>query len=312
MSEIKLVVDPGKVVSWEDFISVYPKNSIALDGFVRGVPRFTTEHWVNKANFNHHEDVSRLETRATCAQVLMAIRQGLIEAFKDARGNTAFKIYVNDCDEDVCLSVFLLRFYFLVEKTMNPLINQLSAMEDMLDTTAGAYAFPRDLPSLRRLLWVFEPYHRFRAAGALAKKDANEYRCIIDDVGRRIMSFLVGSAESIELDTRYNVSASSPGWFLVQEVGAHSRLGMFADGIKAFVSVRERGNDVFDYVLGRISQVIPFNVPLLYEKLNEQEQCEGTDKWGGSDTIGGSPRSRGSRIPPQELATMIRSWLEQA
>lgn len=30
-----------------------------------------------RANFNHHEGVSRLETRATCGQVLLAIRMGL-------------------------------------------------------------------------------------------------------------------------------------------------------------------------------------------------------------------------------------------
>lgn len=49
--------------------------SIALDGYVNVGPRF--DHEGPRVNFNHHEEVDRLATRATCGQVLMAIRQGL-------------------------------------------------------------------------------------------------------------------------------------------------------------------------------------------------------------------------------------------
>ncbi|MCR4312256.1 MAG: hypothetical protein NUV56_03155 [Candidatus Uhrbacteria bacterium] len=64
---------------WEDFVRQKPPSSIALDGFVTDGPRFDRAGpW---ANFNHHEGVPRLETRATCAQVRMALQQGLHQRF---------------------------------------------------------------------------------------------------------------------------------------------------------------------------------------------------------------------------------------
>ncbi len=79
--KIKLHMLPKEPpVSWDKFVSEYPDYSIALDGFVFGSPNFDSK--TNKFNFNHHEQVSRLETRATCAQVLMGIRQGLFDRLK--------------------------------------------------------------------------------------------------------------------------------------------------------------------------------------------------------------------------------------
>lgn len=55
--------------------------------------------------------------------------------------------------------------------TMNPLLNKLVFMEDMLDTTAGAYPFPKEMETLHQLMWVFSPYHRFRVNGGLDNRD---------------------------------------------------------------------------------------------------------------------------------------------
>ena len=68
-------------LSWDDFVKTYPENSIALDGFVTGPTHFFKNEKGVWANFNHHEGVDRLSTRATCAQTLLAIRQGLIKSF---------------------------------------------------------------------------------------------------------------------------------------------------------------------------------------------------------------------------------------
>lgn len=34
------------------------------------------------------------------------------------------------------------------------------------------------------------------------------------------------------------------------------------------------------------------------------------DKWGGGDTIGGSPRVRGSRITPEEIGEIIETCVK--
>ena len=134
---VELHVEPRvPPLTREQFCKTKPPNSIALDGYVYGGPWF--EHNGPYASFNHHEGVERLATRATCGQVLLAIRQGLFTSFLNDKSHK-LHIWVNDCDEDVCLSVFLLKRAYLAKDTNNKRLNQIVFEEDMLDTTVGAY-----------------------------------------------------------------------------------------------------------------------------------------------------------------------------
>jgi hypothetical protein len=81
---------------------------------------------------------------------------------------------------------------------------------------------------------------------------------------------------------------------------------MFADGIRAFVSVRDNGNGRYTYSIGRMSALVPFMVPAILNALNKREGTT-EDCWGGSDTIGGSPRVAGSRLTPAEVAEVVES-----
>lgn len=295
-----------QTLSWSDFVKDSPEMSIALDGYVHGGPRFDPVS--KKANFNHHEEVDRLATRSTCAQVLMAIRQGLFACFRDARGSFA-NVYVNDCDEDVCTAWTLLNHHHLVEGCMNPLVNRLVAMEDALDCTAGAYPFPKDLPALRELAWVFQPYRQFRLSGWLDKKDPVAYAEIIQDVELRILQHVAGRGKEQDLDTRYERIGGGTGWTMVKEIGAQARTGMFSDGIKVFVSVRERpDNGYYTYVIGKMAPFIPLNLQRVTSALNLIEGKPG-DMWGGGDTIVGSPRQRGSRVPMSEVTEILNEIL---
>lgn len=290
--------------SWEYFTKFAPKYSVALDGYVHEGPRFDP---LNVAvNFNHHEGVDRLATRATCAQVLMAIRQGMFSRFRTFDGVQA-TVYANDCDEDVCTSWFLLNNHHLVEGTMNPLINRLVSMEDALDATAGAYPFPADLPVLKEMAWVFEPYRQFRMSGALEKRDAAAYKSIVTDVENRILQHVTGHGKSIlALDTRYELIGGGNGWAMVKEIGPYARTAMFSDGIKAYVSVRERGSDRYTYTIGKLSPFIPFDLLNITEALNREDDIVGEDKWGGGNNIMGSPRGRGSSLKPEKLSEIIK------
>ena len=304
---LTLCVEPATTpLGWEEFMSAKPKNSIALDGYVKAGPRFDpTGPW---ANYNHHEEVSRLETRATCHQVLLAIRMGLFETFQDSIGNPDANVYVNDCDEDVSLSWFLLEHHNLVRASMNPILNRLVFMEDMLDTTAGAYPFPRDMESLEQLMWIFEPYHQFRVSGQIDRREEQAFRSVIDDVGRRIIAHVMGKGHHIRLDTRFKVIATYPQWVLIQEIGKNARIGVYNEGIKAFVSVRERPTGAFSYGLNRFSHFVPFPLLKFIQAFNAAEPHP-SDMWGGSDNSAGSPRVRGSRLKPEEVAEIINSEL---
>lgn len=305
---IELVVSPGvSGISWESFCNSHPNYSVALDGYVNEGPQFHDEKIM--VNYNHHEGCDRLATRATCAQVLMAIRQGMFQRFRNNYGPIA-NVYVNDCDEDVCTSWFLIRNHYMVESTMNPLINKLVAMEDALDSTAGAYPFPADLPALQELAWVFEPYRQFRMNGGLEKRNAESFKSIIMDVEHRIMQYVTGHGKCMSLDTRYDIIGGTDGWVMVKEIGAHARTGMFGNGIKAYVSVRERNDGKYTYTLGKLSPFIPFDLLRLTKIFNDKDgSVTSTDKWGGGNNIMGSPRVSGSSLTPAQLSDIIRETL---
>lgn len=308
MQNVELHIEPKTPpLSAEQFYRDLPPFAITLDGYVAAGPLFDPRG--PRVNFNHHEQVSRLETRATCAQVLIAIRQGLYKTFQQA-GRKRAEIFVNDCDEDVALSTFLLMHPQLVEQVMNPRINRLVAMEDMLDTTAGAYPFPSDLESVEELAWVFEPYRRFRLSGGVERKDAQEFGSIMSDVHYRILSYVCGSPGRVVLDTNYEVIGRGTGWCMVKELGLHARTGMFADGIHAFVSVRPRPDGRYTYTIGKMSQFIPCPLADILFQLNELENG-GDDRWGGSpDMVIGSPRVSGSWLTPDTISQTVESCVQ--
>ncbi len=294
-------------LSWKKFCKTTPRFSIALDGYVNTSPCFDPEGL--RINFNHHENVDRLATRSTCAQVLIAIRQGLFDLFQE-HGSPQANIYVNDCDEDICLSWFLLKNYLLVENACPEKITRLVMMEDLMDATAGAYPMPIELSTLKELAWIFEPYRSFRVNGGLDKKNAAEYQQIISKVVTRIEEHLSGKVTYAPLDTSYKKIGGGKNWTMFEEIGSHAHTGAYADGIRAYVSVRKISSQRWVYTLGKMSPYVNFDISKIIKALNKAEQNK-TDKWGGANTIGGSPRVNGSKLPPQEIRKIINGVINQ-
>jgi len=305
---ITLHVDPKTPpLTWEEFASKTGPFAVALDGYVKEGP--ITGDSAPRINLNHHEGSDRLATRATCAQVLLFIRQGIFEIFNQ-HGEPTMDIYVNDCDQDVCTSVYLLTHAHIADQILNPRLNRLVFMEDMLDSTAGSYPFPDNLPALMELAWVFQPYTQFRLNGGLDRKDPEEYQSIITDVCLRINEHIMHAGKSIPLDTRYERISGNNRWGMFKEIGAQAFSGIAATGIHAFVSVRERSDGRYNYTLWRSLPVIPFDIPALYDALNAADDSNG-DRWGGGNTIGGSPRVRGSKLTPKQVEAIVTEILNK-
>jgi hypothetical protein len=304
---IKLIVRPD-VASWtpEQFIQLTPRYSIGLDGIVAGGSWYdpATRH----ANFNHHDCMSRLAVRATCEQVYLAIVQGFFRAFQN--GNSVeLNIFLNHPDEDICLSVYLLRNRKVVGQEANGRLRRLVETEGKIDATCGTYRMTTTARIWRELAWIFDPYRRFKMSGEIFAKDAAAYERIIDEVGERIQANVNGRGKEIEFCEEmlaYQKIGGGPGWAMIIEQGEYGRRGAIGDGIEAFVTVQKRPDGNYQYVLGRISEWIPFDIPGLLVRLNELEGLQSAnDRWGGADIIGGSPRLRGSAIPPEDLEKIV-------
>lgn len=307
---IELHVEPRVVKSWEQFQREAPGGSLGLDGYVAGPPRFAPEG--PHANLNHHEGVDRLATRSSAAQVLLMVKQGLFDAFRKDDAPFA-RVYVNDADQDTSLAVWLLRNQERISGVRSePLLSRLVFCSDMMDATAGAYPFPPDSQIVRELGWIYEPYEQARLSGHLLVMSAGEMEGLLDAVGARIDAYALGKGGTVALDTRYQVLHRGRGWAMVRELGAQARTRLFQDGLKAFVAVRDGPDGAFVYSIGRMSPFVAFPLDELYEALNTAEgiEVDDLDRWGGGNTIGGSPRQRGSRLDPEALAACIEAVLE--
>lgn len=285
----------GKCVfTWDELQSdEFPSHAIALDGFVHGEPR------INYArpclNLNHHEDVARFATRATCEQVRVALDMGLYARLFRKDGKPHAHAFVNDRDQDVCLSWYQLSRYPHLD---GPLMTRLVAVQGLLDMAAGSYPIHPDAPVLREFAWIFEPYVDARMSGKLASETANEIFAGIEAVCNRIDEYMLGRGKQIALDTRYTVLREGTGWKLVSVKGYYARLKMRQDGITAFVDFRGESNGSFTYSAG----CEPFERVSMLELGNDFNANEPDGRtWGGGDTIIGSPRGIGSALNPDRV-----------
>ena len=65
------------------------------------------------------------------------------------------------------------------------------------------------------------------------------------------------------------------------------------------------GDGRYTYTIGKMSPFVPFDLVGLAIRLNDAEGAT-ADRWGGGDTIMGSPRVGGSALTPDVVASMIR------
>jgi len=307
---IRVYLEPRVVIKWQDFTNSKPPFSIALDGYVKGPPRFLIQG--PYANFNHHEGVARIATRSTCAQVYYYIRLGLLDTFQK-NGKPNARVYINDVDQDVCLSCWLLKNSAKLEGLrFDNVLVQLILFEDILDASAGAYPINPENPQIRRQAWIYEPYTQARTDGSIYSMSKKEMKDILRSVCVRIDAAIDGRSGEIELDTRFEKIGGGPGWQLINEKGPYARTKLFSKKIKAYVAVVENKEDTYAYTIGKMSPFVMFPLERIYGALNKAEGLSSQENcWGGSAIIGGSPRKTGSRLSPEKIQKVINACIRQ-
>lgn len=300
-----LRIEHGKTYrTFREFIRAAPPCSIAIDGIVAQ----PTQYYPNGPylNLNHHDGCDRLATRSACEQAVIYMRSGLNKQFR-LNGEYNVIVYANHPDQDVCLAWFILKHPELCTQTMHPLLNRLISVEGALDTTAGAYPFPEDLPLLGEIAWVFEPYTRAKQQGILYQPDVSEHTMIsiVTDVENRIMRHITGNGESILLDTRYTLVDKIGSVAIIEEIGQHARTGVYSDGHQAFMSIKELPDGFSKCTVGRMSAFVQLNLEKFAHICNRQEGLSGSNVWGGGNNIIGSPRQGGTKLAMAALRGIL-------
>jgi hypothetical protein len=306
---IELEVRPGPGIDKAEFLANHPPYSIALDGYVATEPFIHTAADGPYRNFNHHEVVDRSCTTATCEQARRAVLLGLYDLFRK-RGERTATLWVNDCDQDVCLATWVL---MNPDRASEPLVRVLASIEDLLDMSSGTFPLPHERDLLGEVRWVFEPYTRVRPR--LVALDAAGMRQVIHDVHLRIDQFTVGRAEKLALDGEYKRIGGGLGekpWWLVEVDKQSARERLVANGVRAAIEVFGRHGDRWSYTVWRRSEYITwFPVrSILYALTGAELASGGTGSWGGADNVGGSPRPAGSVLSPEAVERVVASVLE--
>jgi hypothetical protein len=300
-------------ISWEQFVKDYPPFSIALDGFVADGPKFqSSDEGGPRLNFNHHEGVDRDSTVSTTMQVSIALRTGMLEDFNDC-GNPCFTWEAIDCDEDVCMSTWQLENIELARPVINLRLNRMVSFVNYQDMFSGLWPMPCEANILREQAFIFYPYRRARLDGTIDRRNPVEFEQIIHSVHSRIREYYAGNGGTMDLKMKYDVIGGGPGWHMIREIGEHARYALLGDGIKAFISVRERENGNYSYSFCRLSKFITgFPLPYILQRNNEVEGLvDSPHKYGGGTNTGGSPLLAGTPTPPAEMASRVNEFIAE-
>lgn len=310
-----LHVKPRIVVpSNKEFIATHPNFSVALDGYVGDGPMFIPK--VNGrgpfANFDHHVGVNRSATRSTCYQAYVAITQGFFDTFQKD-GEYEVNIFANNCDQDVCLSVWeFMNPERLHRSIRSRRIDDLVMAEDLLDSSGGSYPIDEKYYSeprfLHKLAWIFAPYTTPKFEGKVETMDAEGMQRVITEVGSRITLYVNGQGEEIEPDARYEVIDRRKGYVVILEQGPFARRTLFtAEPEDAYVSIRQNPDGSKKVIVGKMSQYIILPMEKVAEMLNQLEGLKPSSEncWNGGDTIIGSPLLTGTKLGVPEICKTI-------
>ena len=297
-----LHVRPGEEQpSFEDFVLNTPESSVALDGYVRGAPQIGKTH----ADFDHHEGVERYQTPSTCLQVLAAIDSG-----NDFLESSELNVYVNDHDPDVAFSVWLLhnRAYIpLLKPEQRNRLEQVFLAEDRVDVSGGVYAGDTEPEVLETLAWICDLWCQQRASGAEASEE--DMRAAIASMCGRLSSWVLAGISAVgEVSMEVETIAQLGTVAVIREHHPLARTTLASKGVEVFISVL---NPLGTKVTVGTTTPEGDNLNDLWPLLNSAEKKVGgvaAGQWGGSDSVGGSPRLSGTSLNLATILSVVHHW----
>ena len=287
--------------------------SIFLDGAAQAGPFLDTKREVY--NLDHHEGCVRSFTLATCEQAMVLVRTGLDLRKRD------WTVYANDPDLDTILAIWVLLNHLRLNEadgTLRARVMPLLRLQGVIDghglERQDLAALPADVHAEMRS-WIDqlrEPELEAKRRGRWGSIDllrftADRLRAIdrlvyppsqLDDLEEveELARAEIGE-EKVAIVCRAQVGICEVEKHLSRLHGR--RLGLIALSTSAST-----------YTLRQVDPYLPASLVNAYEQLNLVDAAAGGyrsgNRWGGSAEIGGSPRTTGTRLAPEEIARACR------
>ncbi len=289
-----------------------PPGTIYLDGAAQGEPFVDAERDVY--NLDHHEGCVRAFTLATCEQAMVLLRRGLDLRRRD------FRIHANGADLDSVLAIWVL-------------LNHLR-----LGGAAGARVRARILPLLRlegnidalgfgcEDLCALPPMLLADTQQALDGLLERERAARAGGFGREPIAFVSAQLRAIDRIAYAGEALDAP--LEIEELARAELAGLGvavvcrADGGIYEIERELRRlhgerlalvvlqKDAAHYSLRATQPAAAARLERIYAWLNHADPASGgsrsENRWGGAGEIGGSPRRRGTRLAPAEIAATCR------
>ncbi len=287
--------------------------SVFLDGAAQGEPFLDPKREVY--NLDHHEGCVRSFLLATCEQAMVLIRKGI-----DLR-KREWTVYANDADLDTVLAIWVLLNHLRLDDRgtetrarVMPLVRLQGVIDaqglDMQDMSALP---PELLAEIHACIdELREPELALKRRGRWGESDLLGYTADrLRAIDRLVYSPThFDDVTDVEQLARVEITTGSVAVVCRSKAGIYEveRQLRRLHGKRLGVIVLRTG--AATYTLRQVNPYLPTSLDRFYAHLNLVDPGAGghrsANRWGGSTEIGGSPRTTGTRLAPEQIARVCQ------
>ena len=287
--------------------------SIFLDGAARGAPFLDSKREVY--NLDHHEGCVRPFTLATCEQAVVLIRTGLDLRKRD------WTVFANDADLDTVLAIWVLLNHIRLNDgrgATRARVMPLLRLQGVVDALGLEQQDLCGLPP--EVLTETQTWIERLRTPELAAKGRGRWQDLdlLEHTADRLRAIdrliyppkQFDDLEEIDELVRVPIANGRVAIICRSEVGIYEveRQLRRLHGRRLAVIVLQQKTSV--YTLRQVDAYLPATLASVYERLNLIDPAAGghrsANRWGGSTEIGGSPRRSGTRVTPQQIASVCQ------
>ena len=295
-----------------------PGGTIFLDGVAQAEPFMDHERQVY--NLDHHEGCVRAFTLSCCEQTLVMYMKGLDLQARE------WHIFANEPDLDTILGIWILLNHARIgglETTQRRILFALARYEGVVDALGlelkELSALPPDL--MRKIQRVID---HLRSEEIALKREGRweETDCLIYTAGilQKIDQIFYKASDfkdyqGIEELARVDLNEQRIAVVVGADMGIYEiepHLNKIY-GNRLGVVFLKKGQ--YTYTVRQMDLFMPITLQHIYDRLNFADpavKCRTlTNKWGGANDIGGSPRESGTRLSPTEIAAACRDAVKK-